>query len=121
MTRDEAVQAAKLLWGKNGSAERRRDADRSRRFVVGYMEHVAPVGVTLVVRGAGDSYEAAFKDAAANPEPAPEMPSLGVIYEQAKAEALADLRAGKMNTLMTEDFRFYSRPGFVIRYPESNF
>lgn len=93
MTRTEAEQAARVRWGKNGSAERRRDADRSRRFVVGYMEHVAPVGVTLVVRGAGDSYEAAFKDAAANPALPPEMPSLGVIYEQAKAEALADLRA----------------------------
>lgn len=128
MTRDEAVQAAVVLWGKNGSAERRRDADRSRRFVVGHLENVAPVGVTLVVRGAGDSYEAAFKDAAAHPEPAPEMPSLGVIYEQAKAEALADLRrravkagrGGKMDTLMAEDFRFYSRPGVVIRYPGRN-
>lgn len=93
MTRTEAEQAARLLWGKNGSAERRRDADRSRRFVVGHLEEMPMLGVTLVVRGAGDSYEAAFKDAAAHPEPAPEMPSLSVIYEQAKAEALADLRA----------------------------
>lgn len=93
MTRDEAVKAAVLLWGKNGSAERRRDADRSRRFVVGHLEHVAPVGVTLVVRGAGDSFEAAFKDAAEHMDTlVRSMPSLGVIYEQAKAEALADLR-----------------------------
>lgn len=93
MTRDEAVQAAVVLWGKNGSAERRRDADRSRRFVVGYLEGMPLIGVSLVVRGAGDSYEAAFKDAAAHPALPPEIPSLGVLYEQAKAEALADLRA----------------------------
>lgn len=125
MTRDEAVKAAVVLWGKTGSAERRRDADRSRRFVVGHLEHVAPVGVTLVVRGAGDSYEAAFKDAAANPEPAPEMPSLGVIYEQAKAEALADLRAGvgasrELLTSQEYQFRLYGGPGVVIRRPGSN-
>lgn len=91
MTRDEAVQAAVVLWGKNGSAERRRDADRSRRFVVGHLEEMPMLGVTLVVRGAGDSYEAAFNDAAAHPALPPEMPSLGVICEQAKAEAMADL------------------------------
>ena len=100
MTRDEAVQAAVVLWGKNGSAERRRDADRSRRFVVGHLEEMPMLGVTLVVRGAGDSYEAAFKDAAAHPEPAQEMPSLGVIYEQAKAEALADLQRPKLRAAM---------------------
>lgn len=93
MTRAEAVQAAVVLWGKNGSAERRRDTDRSHRFVVGHLEDMPMLGVTLVVRGAGDSYEAAFKDAAEHPEMPPEMPSLGVIYEQAKAEALAELRA----------------------------
>lgn len=93
MTRTEAEQAARVLWGKNGSAERRRDTDRSHRFVVGHLEDMPMLGVTLVVRGAGDSYEAAFKDAAEHPEMPPEMPSLGVIYEQAKAEALAELRA----------------------------
>lgn len=100
MTRDEAVRAAEVLWGKNGSAERRRDADRSRRFVVGHLEDMPMLGVALVVRGAGDSFEAAFKDAAAYHDPAPEMPSLGVIYEQAKAEALADLQRPKLRAAM---------------------
>ena len=122
MTRTEAAQAAVVLWGKNGSAERRRDADRSRRFVVGHLEEMPMLGVTLVVRGAGDSYEAAFNDAAAHPEPAPEMPSLGVIYEQAKAEALAGLRLkGAGKDWGSEEPRFSSRPGVVILRPGSNF
>lgn len=94
MNRAEAEQAARLLWGKNGSAERRRDADRTRRFVVGVLAEQPLLGVTFQVKGWGASYVEAFSIAATFHDEKPmEMPSLGVIYEQAKAEALADLRA----------------------------
>lgn len=93
MTRAEAVQAAVVLWGKNGSAERRRDADRNRRFVVGVLVEQPLLGVAFQVKGWGASYAEAFGVAATFRDEAPmEMPSLAVLYEQAKAEALAELR-----------------------------
>lgn len=92
MTRGEAEAAARVLWGKSAGAERRRDPERARRYVVGVEVEHPDVGLYFEVRGAGGSFEEAFTDAAAHQDvPVQVMPRFGALLEQAKAQAMADL------------------------------
>lgn len=96
MTRAEAQRLARERWGKAGDADRRSDAEKRRRFVVGVAVEHPDLGEIFQVRGAGATYEDAFNDAELHADVEPQqMPRLGHLYELAKATALHELEQRK--------------------------